>query len=146
MQMRWRKRTLPVIDFPSLARCWSSKVSSFPFPFFPFFHPLMFLSLVKSSLEFSANIANDSILDAVYWMRDIETGAFEEGWYVNHDRRHYRWWVAPRDRRNWFREGPIANTRRSIAYRTSRASPRVIGGRYFGGVLDILFNLTWAQM
>lgn len=129
-------------DFPSLAQSWSSRVSSFSLFFLRFFprfsrsrsHHRSILSEHRERFY-----SRCGVLDAGY--RDC---GIREGWYINHDRRHYRWWVAPRDRRNWFRERPIASARDRS--RAGIARFCVNGGRYFGQVLDILFNLTWTQM
>lgn len=141
MQMRWRSECFLRSIFHLLPGA-DRLESRAPFLFLSF--SLRFThsrshrrSILREQRERS--YSRCGVLDAGYRDRDIR-----EGWYINHDRRHYRWWVAPGDRRNWFRERPIASARDRL--RTGIARLCVDGGRYFGGVLAILFNLPWAQM
>jgi len=119
-------------------------VSSFPFSFF-FFQ--VFLAREVIATRFSTNVASDPIPDGGWC---IGCGVSKPGHsrgvvHKPHDRRHYRWWVAPRDQRNWFRERPIASTRDRSRIRTSRVSASMATA-ILAECSNILFNFTWAQM
>jgi len=63
-------------------------VSSFPFSFF-FFQ--VFLAREVIVTRFSTNVASDPIPDVDGVLNvGYRNRGIREGWYINHDRRHYR--------------------------------------------------------